>query len=100
MSIGSIIDAEPNVAAKCLAIKRALIETVSDAGTKNIDAKTLALINKNVNLDLMLKFGGGVTAHNATRTIPGSARVGNFEVAKVEEYLADIDRQLTALGGS
>lgn len=100
MSVGSIIDGEPNVACQALALKRALIETVSDAGIKNIDAKTLALLVQPVNLEHMMKFGGGVTSHNSTRVNAGSARVQNFEVAAVENHLADIDRQLKALGGS
>lgn len=100
MSIGSIIDGEPNVAAQVLALKRALIETVSDAGVKNIDAKTLALLVQPVNLEHMLKFGGGVTSHNTTRITTASARVSNFEVAQVENHLAAIDTQLKALGGS
>jgi len=100
MSIGSVIDGEPNVACQALALKRALIETVSDAGLANIDSKTMDLLMKQIDLRHMFKFGGGVTSHNTTRTNPGSARVANFVVQDTENHLADIDRQLKALGGS
>ena len=100
MSIGTTIDGEPNVACQALALKRALIETVSDAGLKNIDDTTMALLNKQIDLVHMFKFGGGVTSHNGTRTNAGSARVGNFAVADVENHLAAIDLQLKKLGGS
>lgn len=100
MSVGSIIDAEPTAATKALALKRALIETVADAGASGIDPQTMALLTAQIDLLHMNKFGGGVTGHNTTRTTPASARVNNFAVAKVEEHLADIDRRLTALGGS
>src|SRR3954469_21950130 len=100
MSVGSIIDAEPNPACQALALKQALIETIADASLKAIDDGTMALLVKPVNLQHMNKFGGGTTSHNATRTNAGSARVGNFEVQAVENHLADIDRQLKKLGGS
>jgi len=100
MSIGTIIDSQPNTACTVLALKRALIETVSDAGLTAIDPQTMALLALQVDLPFMNKFGGGVTSHNTTRTTPASARVQNFQVAKVEEHLADIDRRLKALGGS
>lgn len=100
MTIGSIIDAEPNAVCQALALKRALIETVSDAGAGAFDAKTLRLLRKEIDLEFMNNFGGGVTAHKTNRLTPGSTRVQNFNVARVEEYLADIDRQLLALGGS
>jgi hypothetical protein len=100
MSIGTTIDSEPNVAATALALKRALIETVSDAGLTAIDAQTMALLAFTVDLPFMQKFGGGVTSHNTTRTTPGSPRTGNFYTAKIEEHLADIDRRIKALGGT
>jgi len=100
MSIGTVIDAQPNTACTVLALKRALIETVADAGLKAIDDQSMALLTQIVDLAFMGKFGGNVTSHNTTRTTPGSARVQNFQVAKVEEHLADIDRRLKALGGS
>lgn len=100
MSVGSIIDGEPNAVCQALALKRALIETVSDAGATAFDAKSLALVTQVIDLNHMNKFGGGVTSHNTTRTAPGSTRVQNFQVAQVEEHLAAIDRQLKALGGS
>jgi hypothetical protein len=100
MSVGSTIDAEPNAVCKALALKRALIETVADAGATAFDPVSMALLTQAIDLNHMNKFGGGVTGHNTTRTAAGSARVQNFQVAKVEEHLADIDRQLKALGGS
>lgn len=100
MSTGTIIDGEPNVVCKALALKRALIETVSDAGPTAIDPASMALLTQIVDLQFMNKFGQGVTANNPTRINPGSARTGNFYTAKVEEHLADIDRRLKALGGS
>jgi hypothetical protein len=99
-TIGQTIDAEPSIAAQCLAIKRALVETVADAGLKAIDDQTLALLMVPVDLAFLQKFGGGITAHNTTRTNPASPRVGNFNVARVEEHLAAIDRQLIKLGGT
>ncbi len=100
MSVGSTIDGEPNVAAKALALKRALVEVVSDAGSGTIDDVTMALLNTHVDLLHMYKFGGGVTAHNTTRTTLASSRVGNFVAAQVENHLASIDLRIKQLGGS
>ncbi len=100
MSVGSTIDGEPNVAAKALAIKRALVETVSDAGAGAIDDTTMALLNQPVDLLHMYKFGGGVTVHNTTRTTLASSRVGNFVAAQVENHLAAIDVRIKQLGGT
>lgn len=100
MSIGTVIDGESTTEQKCLALKRALIETVADAGPANISPKTLALLLVPVDLNFMLQFGGGTTARNGKRTQAGSSRSGNSHVAMIENHLADIDKQLVALGGS
>jgi hypothetical protein len=100
MSIGTTIDAEPNPAAQALALKRALVELIADATPAAIDATTLDLLMKPVDLRHMLKFGGGTTSHNTTRTQAASLRVANFNVAQVENHLADIDKRIKALGGA
>lgn len=100
MSDGTTIDGEPNTAAKALAIKRALIQTVADAAQGSIDNTTMALLNTPVDLLHMYRYGGGTTAHAATRGQQASARVGNFNVAQVESHLADIDKQIIKLGGT
>ena len=100
MSTGSIIDGEPNTACQALALKRALVQLVADAGMAAIDATTMALINAPIDYAFMQKFGGGTTAHAATRATQASARVGNFAAAQVESHLADIDKRLMQLGGS
>src|SRR5690242_20155764 len=100
MSIGTTIDGEPNVACQALALKRALVQLVSDAGLSAIAGKTMVLLQIPVDYSHMQKYGGGVTAHAATRTQPGSQRVQIFSVSVVENHLADIDNQLKALGGS
>jgi|SRR5579864_72784 len=99
MSIGSIIDAEPTTAAKVLALKRALVETVADA-YPGIDNTTMDLLNFQVDLLHMYKFGGGTTAHNTTRLTLASSRVGNFAAAQVETHLAAIDARIKQLGGT
>ncbi|SRR6266699_1738944 len=100
MSIGSVIDGQPNVAARALALKRALVETVADAGAGTIDDATMALLTSYVDLLHMYKFGGGTTAHNVTRTTTATSRVGNFVAAQTETHLASIDVRLKQLGGS
>lgn len=100
MSDGTVIDGEPNVAAKCLALKRALVQNVADAAYKSIDDATMALLMVPVDLNHMYKFGGGTTAHATTRGTQASARVGNFAAAQVESHLAEIDSRLKVLGGS
>lgn len=100
MSVGSVIDGEPNVAAQALALKRALVQVVADAAYKSIDDATMELLMVPVDLNHMYKFGGGTTAHATTRATLASARVGNFAVAQVESHLADIDKRITQLGGS
>lgn len=100
MSTGSVIDGEPSVAAKALALKRALVETVADAGINGIDNVTMALLNTPVDLLLMYQFGGGTTAHNTTRGSLASSRVANFAAAQVETHLAAIDTRIKQLGGS
>lgn len=100
MSDGTTIDGEPNVAAKVLAIKRALIQNVADAAQGAIDSTTMNLLNTQVDLLHMYRFGGGTTAHAPTRGTQASSRVGNFNVAQVESHLADIDKQITKLGGT
>jgi len=100
MSIGTTIDGEPTNATKALALKRALVETVADAGIGAIDDTTMALLNVPVDLLHMYKFGAGTTAHNTTRTTLASSRVGNFVAAQVETHLAAIDNRLKQLGGS
>lgn len=100
MSVGSIIDGEPNTAARALALKRALVEVVSDAGSGAIDDTTMALLNTPVDLLHMYKFGGGTTVHNTTRTTLASSRVGNFVAAQYESHLAAIDVRIKQLGGS
>ena len=100
MSNGSVIDAEPTTEAQALACMRALIQLVSDAGVGNISETSMRLLTHPVDLRFMNQFGQGVTADAANRLVPGSTRVQNFEVARVEEHLCAIDRQLLALGGS
>lgn len=97
---GQVIDGEPNVACQALALKRALVQLVADAGMTAIDQPTMDLLNKPVDLAYMQKFGGGTTAHATARATQASARVGNFAVAQVESHLAAIDARLKALGGS
>lgn len=100
MSVGSVIDGEPNIAAQALAIKRALVQVIADAPYKSIDDATMALLQVPVDLNHMYKFGGGTTAHAPTRGTLATARVGNFVAAQYESHLADIDARLKALGGS
>ena len=100
MSIGTFIDGEPNIAAQCLALKRALVETVADAPQGKIDQATMDLLSFQVDLLHMYRFGAGTTAHNATRTTAASARVGNFVAAQHETHLAAIDLQIKKLGGT
>jgi hypothetical protein len=100
VSIGTVIDGEPNVATQALALKRALVEIVADAGMAAIDTTTMALLNQHVDLAYMQKFGGGVAIDKGQRATVASARVGNFAAAQVETYLAAIDAQLKKLGGT
>jgi len=100
MSDGTVIDGEPNVAAKCLALKRALIQNVADAAQGSIDGATMDLLQLPVDLLHMYHFGGGTTAHATTRQTVASSRVANFNVAQVESYLAAIDAKITKLGGT
>lgn len=100
MSVGTVVDGESTTEQKILALKRALIETVADCGPANISTKSLQLLLVPVDLNFVLQFGGGTTARNGKRTQAGSARSGNSVMAIVENHLADIDKQLVALGGS